>query len=487
MIINLQSSGKYRWEFQPEGGSWRPIQVPFGGWRAQKLKCDAGVYRVSFRVPAEAKNQHVRLNFAAVNYGAEVFAGTREDQLSKVGSHVGGWMPFSADITGIAKPGELCHLRIEVKGREKYLHKQRYTVPVPAPWFPGLAEGIIRGVELEILPPVFVENIFVKTSVAKRQISVLATIRNTLKKPFAVRVACAFSGVAGQRFSYPALKTAKVLLEPGEIRTVVLGQVAWELGPRSYWWPNVPYRPKYRAVLHRAAVKILRGKATLHERAQTFGFKDFTFKGNAYFLNGVRCNLRGDNQQEANFGTDAYGLDPGFGPPRKGCAGWPGAVDNLLRLNFNVLRIHQVPATPYMLDVCDELGLMIVDETPIRGSEGKQDYAEGRDHFILAVRDMVLRDRNHPSIVLWSAANEMFWADQADHEIGMKLARVLQANAHELDGTRPVIFDGLMDIGRTSSTWSTTSAGSGVCRREAPRVPIDRTAKRKASGRSIMP
>ena len=80
-----------------------------------------------------------------------------------------------------------------------------------------------------------------------------------------------------------------------------------------------------------------------HTITQRFGFREFTWKGNRYYLNGVTCNLRGDNQQEANFGTDAYGTHPGFGEPTRKCAGWPGAVDNLLRMNFNVLRIHQVP------------------------------------------------------------------------------------------------------------------------------------------------
>ena len=76
---------------------------------------------------------------------------------------------------------------------------------------------------------------------------------------------------------------------------------------------------------------------------------------------------RGDNLQGANYDSiktakdaaDAYDLFPGFLPPSASNAGWPAAVDNYQRLNYNVNRIHQEPASPYMLDVADEMGFMI--------------------------------------------------------------------------------------------------------------------------------
>jgi hypothetical protein len=177
----------------------------------------------------------------------------------------------------------------------------------------------------------------------------------------------------------------------------------------------------------------------VHEVTQRFGFREFTWKGTNYYLNGVRCNLRGDNQQEANFGTDAYGVHPGFGKPSKGNAGWPGAVDTLQKMNFNVLRIHQVPATQYMLDVCDELGLMIIDETPVRNSEGQEDWVGGWDNMLAVARELALRDRNHPSVIIWSAANEI-WNNRP-------LSLGLQGAIWGVDWTRPVIIDGIEDVG----------------------------------------
>lgn len=195
----------------------------------------------------------------------------------------------------------------------------------------------------------------------------------------------------------------------------------------------MPYRPGYRAQLHTLSLQLSASGHAIERKKTRFGFREFRAVGNHYELNGVHVNLRGDNQQEANFGTDAYGIKSGFGRPTESNGGWPEAVDNLLRLNFNVMRIHQIPATPYMLDVADEDGLMLVGESPLRGSEGGQeDWKAGHDSMLAMDREMVIRDRNHPAIVLWSAANE--WAEPIQEAIAV---------IKQVDGTRPIIADGV--------------------------------------------
>lgn len=445
--IDLASSAEIQWKFQPEDGPWSPIQVPAGGWRAQGFGCDAGMYLVSFMIPAQAKGRRVRIEFEAVNFGVAIFVGPEESHMVKVASHVGGWIPFGIDVTEIVEPGKRCYLRLEVRGREKFKRGEKYLVPIAAPWFDGLAEGILRGVRLELVPLVAIENVFVRTFVEEKRVEVYATLRNTWNQRVEVDVPVRFSSATKKPFAYPKCQAARITLEPKETREFLVAQAAWTLGPESYWWPNIPYRKGYQAILHRVSVQVVEKKQTVHEVDERFGFREFRTVGNTYQLNGVRCNLRGDNQQEANFGTDAYAVAPGFLPPSKKCAGWPGAVDNLQRLNFNVLRIHQVPGTRYMLDVCDEMGLMIVHETPIRGSEQVADHIAGRECCIQTVHDLVMRDRQHPCIVIWSAANELFWSNTPDKDACARFARTLQAVVNERDGTRPVIFDGMEDIG----------------------------------------
>ena len=121
-------------------------------------------------------------------------------------------------------------------------------------------------------------------------------------------------------------------------------------------------------------------------------------------------------------------------------AGWPGAVDNWQRLNYNVARIHQEPASPYMLDVADELGFMIIDETAIRGTNGDQDFSPapgGEPNMLGHARALVLRDRNHPSVIRWSQCNE----PEFDSTNSPTFQQHLYQAIVDADDTRPVSGD----------------------------------------------
>ena len=107
----------------------------------------------------------MRVAFDAVNFGADVSAGPDEAHLTPVASHVNGWVPFQADITRLARPGTPLLLVVDVKGRKKFMVNGKFTVPEGASWDPYLEEGILRGVHLETLPLVHVEDVFVRTDV----------------------------------------------------------------------------------------------------------------------------------------------------------------------------------------------------------------------------------------------------------------------------------------------------------------------------------
>ena len=433
---DLSSAAGVSWHFTPAGGMVQSILVPGGGWRAQGLDCDAGSYTAAVPIPAAARGRTVRIKFDAVNFGADVLAGPDAAHLVKVASHINGWVPFSADVTTLAVPGQSLQVRVEVKGRRKFMVNGKYTVPEGATWDPYLEEGILRGVHLELLPLLHTEDIYVRTNVTHKLLRAEVTLTNGSSQAAGVTLVSRLSSATGDAFSYPRISAQKVTLAAGETRTVSLGQIPWTLGSHSYWWPNVPYRSGYQARLHKLEVTLSQNGRVVHQSTLQFGFRQFEAQGSHYYLNGIQCNLRGDNQQEADFGTDAYGIRPGFGPPSAGNAGWPKAVDNLLRLNFNVMRIHQIPATPYMLDVCDALGLMLVDESPLRGSEGGEDFQNGHDNMLNMDRELVRRDRNHPAVVIWSAANE--WSDPIKEAVP-----AIQA----IDDTRPIIADGTGDLG----------------------------------------
>jgi len=438
-VVDLSSSSGICWEFKPRGGKWTRILTPHGGWKTQGHTCDTGTYRAEIAIPRSAKDRLVHLYFHAVNFGAEVYAGESEKRLVRVAEHVNGWLPFAADLTSVTTPGRKLLVVVKVRGRNAFLRNGKYLVPEGAPWQEKLADGIIRGVELRLLPKIHISDIFIRTDVAEDVIHAQFTLSNEGDQPVRAHVTPRLLSRGGRRSAYPELRGLEVQLEAGEERMCDCGRSSWGLGPRSWWWPNVPYREGYRARLHQMEISVSVGGRVVHLARKRFGFRQFEARGPHYYLNGIRCNLRGDNQQEANFGTDAYGVFPGFGPPSEKNPGWPQAVDNLQRANMNILRVHQIPGTDYMLDVCDEMGLMIISESPVRGSEGKEDFVGGRANMIASNRELVLRDRNHPSVVIWSAGNET-WGER-----GLMLA--CHAAIVAEDDTRPVIVDGVEDMG----------------------------------------
>ncbi len=227
---------------------------------------------------------------------------------------------------------------------------------------------------------------------------------------------------------------------------ITVGPVAWNLEPSSYWWPNVPYVPGYRAQLHNLRLTVSQNGTVEDHAIVRFGFRETKQASDGtntcYFLNGIRVNFRGDNLQGANYDSidydggrgDAYDTLPGFLP---GSNGWAQAVDNYQKLNFNFVRLHQEPVTPYMLDVCDEMGLMLMEETAIRGSNADQDFVLGHDNMMNHLKALFTRDRNHPSIVRQSLNNEPSWSgtDSTQFEVDLYNA------AMEVDGTRPLSID----------------------------------------------
>ena len=172
----------------------------------------------------------------------------------------------------------------------------------------------------------------------------------------------------------------------------------------------------------------------------------------------MRINFRGDSLQGANYDNidnhgvgDAYDTLPGFLAPTRSNPGWPQAVRNFQRLNYNTVRIHQLPASPYMLDVADELGLMIQDETAIRGSNDRENFeaGRGRENMVDHLADLVLRDRNHASVLRWSQANEpemdifdLIGVVGANPGAGPEFDELLYQTVKALDPTRPISTDG---------------------------------------------
>ncbi|BCX49831.1 beta-galactosidase [Haloferula helveola] len=430
------------WDFSYKGASAgervdTEIEVPGGGWYKQGFRTSEADYSRTIHVPDRGAPQVTILKFGAVNYQADLFVDGRF-----VATSTQAYTPASFDITGHVTPGSDHQIRLHVKGHDALLSSTgRSLVPNGAgSWAKEfLPQGIFRSAELLIYPELYIADAFVRPYVSNTSLCYDVWIRNASDEPRTVALEGSLSSWNGDAWPYPSLPKLPIKLQAKSTTKVTVGPVSWDLGAKSYWWPNVPYQEGYTAKLHDLHLSLSGGAS--HEKSVRFGFRECRQENNIYTLNGCRVNFRGDSLQGANYDRidhdgqgNAFDTYPGFLP---GPEGWPKAVDNFQRLNYNVVRIHQIPASPYMLDVCDEMGLMIIDETGIRGAGDQQDFIEGRENMVNHVRQLFARDRNHASVVRLSISNEPDWSatDSVDFQ------EALYAAAMEVDGTRPISID----------------------------------------------
>jgi Glycosyl hydrolases family 2, TIM barrel domain/Glycosyl hydrolases family 2, sugar binding domain/Glycosyl hydrolases family 2 len=432
------------WDFTPTGGSKQPIQVPGGGWLKQGINASSGTYATQVTIPDSGAAQTTLIEFGAVNFQATLSVDGKQ-----VGTNTTSFTPSVFDVTQFVTPGKQHAISVLVKGGQALKTNGKFIVPTAAGWSPNVAQGIFRSALVHVYPDVYLSDVFVKTSVADDTLTYEASITNTGTTSQPVTLSGSLSSWNCDALTYPTISDTMVTAAAGTTTTTTIGPIKWGLGTASYWWPNVPYQSDYEARLHNLNLQLSRGGKAIQSKVVRFGFRQSERRRVDashiyYYLNGVRVNYRGDNLQGADYDSidnagkgDAYDTLPGFMPPAAQNLGWPQAVRNYQRLNYNFVRIHQELAAPYMLDTADELGLMVMGETAIRGSNNDQDFAAGHDNMVAHAQAMVLRDRNHPSIVRWSQSNEPNDSSTDSAQFETDLFNAIT----KLDGTRPISAD----------------------------------------------
>ncbi|MDO8685358.1 MAG: glycoside hydrolase family 2 TIM barrel-domain containing protein, partial [Clostridiales bacterium] len=427
---------KGTWSFTPEGGKRVEIQVPGGGWLKQGFNCEAGTYERYITIPEIDSSCVVNLELGAVNHYAEYYIGKDENSLKKIYEEVTAFTPQAVDLTNHVQQGKTYLLKIFVRA----FKDGQPVAPHCAQWCECIARGIFRDAYLRIYPEIYISDTFIKTYVSENKLKCDVWISDSTDSDRTITISGEFFSWNGDKWNYPDIPGTEFTVKAGQTGKLTLGDVEWTPGPESYWWPNVPYSEEYRTKLHILRLILKEGNRIIHTKDTRFGFREIKQAGKYYELNGVRVNFRGDNLQVANYDRidhdgrgDAIDTLPGFLPPSDGNPGWPKAVDNFLRLNYNVQREHMEPWTPYMIDICDEMGLMLIGESACRGNGF--DMEDGRGfHELKCLKDMVKRDKNHPSIIRWSTKNESNCLDQSYH---IELYEAVKS----IDDTRPVSED----------------------------------------------
>jgi beta-galactosidase len=182
--------------------------------------------------------------------------------------------------------------------------------------------------------------------------------------------------------------------------------------------------------LYHAVVRVLSDNQTLDEDQQQFGIREFHFDPNTgFWLNGHNFKIKG---AALHIDGSAFGIAV------------PESVYDhrllaLKAVGVNAIRTAHNPPSPQFLDACDRLGLLVMDEMFDQWTVAKNPY-DYHLYFqkwaMIDTRDTVRRDRNHPSIILYSAGNEIHDTPQA--ELAHKILAALVLDFHDNDPTRPV-------------------------------------------------
>ena len=286
------------------------------------------------------------------------------------------YLPVEAEVTDLMVPGkndlEICVLC----GETPTVTRPDGAVKLLAPrgtWFSNMARGIWQDAWLLVRPEVCLRDPFLLTKFSDHTLTASVEL----------------DGGEGD-------VTAEVLDGEGNC-VLTLGESLTAFWPEAHlWMPDDPY-------LYTCRFTLRRNGEVADVLEQRFGFREVTVQGHDLFLNGVKLHLRGD----------AWHYQ-GFVMQRKEYAANWYAMEK--EIGVNLVRPHGLPYPPCFYDAADEAGMLVLDETAIYGS-GKDMQADDPRYLDACrrhVRSHVRRDRNHPSVILWSLQNEMRWVDGRD-------------------------------------------------------------------------
>lgn len=409
------------WTLEPVGADPREVVVP-GFWErlAGLRNVHQATYRREFEVPASFAGQRLFLKFDAVGDAAEVSVNGQH-----AGGHVGAALPFTVDISALVTiPSTGNRLAVTVRDDSHFsVARETESGRNRKHWIPrGMGannrKGLYQNVSLLAVPVIRVADVRIAASMRRQELDLQYELFNGRRKTVFARLTAEVLDADGNvAFALPS--TAVEL--PGYLTTPLPLQASI---PRVQWWqPDHPMLYQLRTTLVDA------DGTSLHRHQTRFGFRETWFEGIHFYLNGIRCNLRGE--------SPAYAEKAGLFATRETAA---EMIRRYQTANCNVVRFHAMPAPPHVLDVCDELGMMVIDESALYASwqmlmpEHPEWMAHCREHLTRWVR----RDRNHPSVILWSADNEGLNVNLLTPGMLGEFKRIID----EADGSRPVIFDG---------------------------------------------
>ena len=391
--------------------SWRVVQLPHDYLLEGKFTPEANPdhgslpqipawYRKTFTIPTSVKGKDIEIGFDGVYRNSIIWINGH-----KLGKHTSGYMGFRHDLTSYLNYGGANELSVFVDPRQP-----------EGWWYEGA--GIYRHVWLDITDPIHVapDGAFVSPEIkgSHALLTVQTPIINGTGKEERCQVVSQVTDPKGK-----VVVTIESGTPVGRYHSRTLVQYLY-VGEAKLWSIENPQ-------LYTLHTTLTRGGKTVDVVDSHFGLRTIRFDANkGFFLNGKPVKLKGTCNHQ-----DFVGV--GIGMP-DGVLDW--RVKKLKEMGSNSYRCSHNPPAKELLDACDRQGMLVMDENRHLGEAlgGKTPHGAKYDD-LSELRDMILRDRNHPSIIIWSMCNE---EPLQGTDEGRKIFAAMMNEVHRWDTTRPI-------------------------------------------------
>ena len=389
----------------------RPVAVP-ASWNDQfadgRDYLGQTWYQTRFDLPWgwNGQQQRIVLRFNSVNYLAEVWLnGVR------LGQHEGGHLPFEFDVTPhVRREGNVLVVRVEgllapdrvppgnVPPDPRHTFVNHSFPPTSFDFFPFC--GIQRPVLLYVTPHAALTDLTVVTESIGRNGRL--RVRLSRLEDATVTARLSLRGTSFMAETQVSGATAAVELS---VPDAIL------------WSPDLPH-------LYDLMVELARGGEVFDRYTLSIGMRTINVEGDALLLNGQPVYLKGFGRHE-DFPVTGRGLVPAVIIKDYALMKWVGA---------NSFRTTHYPYSEQMMDLADRLGFLVIDETPAVGLFFAEEGLQRRLNLCRQyTQELIARDKNHPSVIMWSLANE----PHSEHPNAKAFFRHLYDLAKSLDPTRP--------------------------------------------------
>jgi len=414
-------SGFWDFQFDPDdkgvGENWtrgfnngRPIAVP-ASWNDQFANdrdfLGPAWYQLKFKKPWDWASKKTMIRFGSVNYLSDVWLNGEV-----VGHHEGGHLPFEYEISDNIKSGDNL-LVVRVDGRLLDNHVPPRGRPMNNPqtnfdFYPFC--GIHRPVLLYAIPNDGLRDISVRTSI-KDTTGILDVTIETVNLSKA-SVSLSLKG-------YGSELTNTYNIEQN------VQKMTLEVRNAKFWNTEAPN-------LYDLTINILKEDSIIDSYSLKVGIRTIEVKGDKLLLNGKPVYLKGFGRHE-DFPITGRGYVPAVIIKDYSLMDWIGA---------NSFRTSHYPYSEQMMDLADRLGFLVIDEIPAVGLTFSKNVIERQLELCSQyIEELIKRDKNHPSVIMWSLANEPHNSLKSG-----AFFRTLYDRTKELDNTRPITVVNMMGV-----------------------------------------